>query len=90
MQVAIREVHPQVEFRLLVAWHHVFTEFVERLVVVRFLEVRMIVVHELAHFKESDHNKAFYKLCEHMMPGYQQAEFDLRVYLTYRDLQGKP
>lgn len=31
--------------------------------------LKMIVVHELAHFKESDHNKAFYKLCEHMLPG---------------------
>jgi len=48
--------------------------------------LRMIVVHELAHFKESDHNKAFYKLCEHMQPGYHQLEFDLRVYLTWRDL----
>ena len=52
--------------------------------------LKMIVVHELAHFKESDHNKAFYKLCDYMMPGYHQVEFDLRVYLTYRDLQGKP
>ncbi|ROL73275.1 metal-dependent hydrolase [Pseudomonas chlororaphis] len=51
--------------------------------------LRMIVVHELAHFKESDHNKAFYKLCEHMLPGYHQLEFDLRVYLTWRDLQSK-
>ena len=50
----------------------------------------MIVVHELAHLKESDHNKAFYKLCEYMQPGYHQLEFDLRVYLTWRDLQGKP
>ena len=49
--------------------------------------LKMIVVHELAHFKESDHNKAFYKLCEHMLPGYHQIEFDLRVYLTWRDLQ---
>ncbi len=48
----------------------------------------MIVVHELAHFKESDHNKAFYKLCEHMLPGYHQLEFDLRVYLTWRDMPG--
>ncbi|WAH59214.1 M48 family metallopeptidase [Pseudomonas silvicola] len=48
--------------------------------------LRMIVVHELAHFKESDHNKAFYKLCEHMQPGYHQLEFDLRIYLTWRDL----
>jgi len=50
--------------------------------------LKMIVVHELAHFKESDHNKAFYNLCEHMQPGYHQMEFDLRVYLTWRDLQG--
>ncbi|MEN0106717.1 MAG: M48 family metallopeptidase [Pseudomonas sp.] len=48
--------------------------------------LRMIVVHELAHLKESDHNKAFYKLCEYMLPGYHQLEFDLRVYLTWRDL----
>jgi UTP pyrophosphatase len=51
--------------------------------------LKMIVVHELAHFKESDHNKAFYQLCEHMQPGYHQLEFDLRIYLTWRDLQGK-
>ncbi|USU00273.1 YgjP-like metallopeptidase domain-containing protein [Pseudomonas siliginis] len=49
--------------------------------------LKMIVVHELAHFKESDHNNAFYKLCEHMLPGYHQIEFDLRVYLTWRDMQ---
>lgn len=49
--------------------------------------LKMIVVHELAHFKEFDHNKAFYKLCEHMLPGYHQIEFDLRVYLTWRDMQ---
>ena len=51
--------------------------------------LKMIVVHELAHLKESDHNKAFYKLCEYMLPGYHQLEFDLRVYLTWRDMQGK-
>ncbi|BBP79889.1 M48 family peptidase [Pseudomonas gingeri NCPPB 3146 = LMG 5327] len=51
--------------------------------------LRMIVVHELAHLKESDHNKAFYQLCEYMQPGYHQLEFDLRVYLTWRDMQGK-
>jgi hypothetical protein len=48
--------------------------------------LRMIVVHELAHLKESDHNKAFYRLCEFMQPGYHQTEFDLRLYLTHRDL----
>ncbi|MCY1285551.1 UTP pyrophosphatase [compost metagenome] len=46
----------------------------------------MIVVHELAHLKEAEHNKAFYQLCEHMLPGYHQLEFDLRVYLTWREL----
>ena len=49
----------------------------------------MIVVHELAHFKEKEHNKAFYKLCEHMEPSYHQLEFDLRLYLTQVDLFGK-
>lgn len=48
--------------------------------------LQMIVVHELAHLKESDHNKAFYRLCEFMQPGYHQTEFDLRLYLTHRDL----
>jgi len=48
--------------------------------------LKMIVVHELAHFKESDHNKAFYKLCEYMQPGYHQLEFDLRIYLTWREV----
>ncbi|WP_152226790.1 YgjP-like metallopeptidase domain-containing protein [Pseudomonas sp. SCB32] len=48
--------------------------------------LQMIVVHELAHLKERDHSKAFYQLCEHMLPGYHQLEFDLRVYLTWRDL----
>jgi predicted metal-dependent hydrolase len=52
--------------------------------------LQMIVVHELAHFRERDHNKAFYQLCEHMLPGYQQLEFDLRIYLTYRDLPPPP
>ncbi|MFT5659891.1 MAG: putative metal-dependent hydrolase [Sulfurimonas sp.] len=52
-----------------------------------FLE--MIVVHELAHFKEKEHNKAFYKVCEHMQPNYHQVEFDLRLYLTHVDMKGK-
>ncbi len=50
--------------------------------------LRMIVVHELAHLKEKDHNKAFYKLCVHMDPAYHQLEFDLRLYLTHLDLFG--
>lgn len=48
--------------------------------------LRMIVVHELAHFKEKEHNKAFYKLCSYMEPQYHQLEFDLRVYLTALEL----
>ncbi|MDG1074355.1 MAG: DUF45 domain-containing protein [Methylophilaceae bacterium] len=46
--------------------------------------LRMIVVHELAHLKERDHNKAFYQLCQHMEPDYHQLEFDCRVYLTWK------
>lgn len=49
----------------------------------------MIVVHELAHLREKDHNKAFYKLCTYMEPNYHQLEFDVRVYLTYLDLFGE-
>ncbi len=48
--------------------------------------LQMIVVHELAHLRESEHNRAFYKLCEHMMPGYAQTEFDLRCYLHWREM----
>ncbi|MDH4563596.1 MULTISPECIES: M48 family metallopeptidase [unclassified Pseudomonas] len=50
--------------------------------------LQMILVHELAHLKERDHTKAFYQLCEHMLPGYHQLEFDLRIYLTWRELPG--
>ena len=46
----------------------------------------MIVVHELAHLKERNHDKAFYKLCLHMQPDYHQVEFDVRVYLTGLDV----
>jgi predicted metal-dependent hydrolase len=48
----------------------------------------MIVVHELAHLKEKEHNKAFYKLCTYMEPNYHQLEFDMRLYLTYLDRFG--
>ncbi|MES2401889.1 MAG: YgjP-like metallopeptidase domain-containing protein [Pseudomonadota bacterium] len=51
--------------------------------------LRMITVHELAHIKEKDHDKAFYKLCTHMEPNYHQYEFDLRVYLTHLEVAGK-
>lgn len=45
--------------------------------------LKMIVVHELAHMREADHDKAFYRLCTHMEPDYHQLEFDLRLYLTH-------
>jgi UTP pyrophosphatase len=48
--------------------------------------LRMIVVHELAHIKEREHGKAFYKLCTYMEPQYHQYELDLRLYLTYQEL----
>jgi predicted metal-dependent hydrolase len=44
--------------------------------------LKMIVVHELAHLKERDHDRAFYALCQHMAPDYHRLEFDLRLYLT--------
>lgn len=51
--------------------------------------LRMIVVHELAHLRVRDHDKAFYQLCLHLEPDYHQYEFDLRAYLTYRDAGGE-
>ena len=51
--------------------------------------LKMIIVHELAHFKDKEHNKAFYKLCTYMEPNYHQVEFDLRIYLTYMEMHGK-
>ena len=49
--------------------------------------LKMIVVHELAHLKERDHDKAFYALCTHMEPAYHQLEFDLRLWLTALELE---
>ncbi|MBT2302879.1 M48 family metallopeptidase [Variovorax paradoxus] len=51
--------------------------------------LRMIVVHELAHLKEREHDKAFYQLCAHMEPDYHQLEFDLRLYLTHLESGGQ-
>ena len=51
--------------------------------------LKMIAVHELAHLKEKDHNKAFYSLCVSMELDYHQIEFDLRMYLTHVDLTGE-
>jgi predicted metal-dependent hydrolase len=51
--------------------------------------LRMIVVHELAHLREREHNKAFYQLCAHMEPHYHQYEFDVRLYLTHLESAGE-
>ena len=51
--------------------------------------LKMICVHELAHLKEKEHNKAFYALCEKMESSYHQLEFDVRIYMTHLDLFGK-
>jgi len=52
--------------------------------------LKMIVVHELAHLKQAEHNKAFYQLCTHMAPDYHQLEFDLRLYLTHLETAERP
>jgi UTP pyrophosphatase len=52
--------------------------------------LRMVVVHELAHLREHEHDKAFYQLCRHMEPAYHQLEFDLRAYLSYLDATDQP
>jgi hypothetical protein len=46
--------------------------------------LRMVVVHELAHLKELEHDTAFYRLCRAMEPDYDQLELDLRLTLTVR------
>ncbi len=43
--------------------------------------LRMVVVHELAHVRHKAHDKAFYRLCEHMEPDYMRYETDLRLWL---------
>lgn len=49
--------------------------------------LQMIVVHELAHIKEKEHNKDFYNLCRHMLSDYHQLEFDCRLYMIYLELK---
>lgn len=68
------------------AKHEIRIASVFKQVPIAFL--KMIAVHELAHLKEKEHNKAFYKLCEYMEPNYHQFEFDLRLYLTHMDVAG--
>lgn len=50
--------------------------------------LRMIAVHELAHLREKEHNKSFYRLCEHMLPNYHAIEFDMRLFLTHVTANG--
>ncbi|MBM4290193.1 MAG: M48 family metallopeptidase [Deltaproteobacteria bacterium] len=59
---------------------HIFKEAPELL-------LRMIVVHELAHIREKEHNKAFYALCEHMLPDYHALELYARLFLIERELR---
>ncbi|MGC9402047.1 M48 family metallopeptidase [Vibrio genomosp. F10] len=51
--------------------------------------LRMLVVHELAHIKEKNHDKAFYQLCCHMEADYHQLELDARLFMIYQDLKDK-
>ncbi len=51
--------------------------------------LKMIVVHELAHLKEREHDKAFYALCAHMEPEYHRLELDVRLWLTALELEPK-
>jgi len=39
--------------------------------------LKMISVHELAHLKERQHDKAFCQLCNYMEPRYRQLECEL-------------
>lgn len=50
--------------------------------------LNMIVVHELAHLKEKEHNKAFYRLCQNMLPNYYQLELDTRLLLIQQERGG--
>ena len=52
--------------------------------------LQMIVVHELAHLREREHDKAFYALCTHMEPAYHQLEFDTRLWLTALECETPP
>lgn len=76
----------RVQGNKLKAKHEIKVATLFREVPLEFL--RMIAVHELAHLKEKEHDKAFYKLCTHMEPNYHQYEFDLRLYLTQIDHHG--
>lgn len=49
-----------------------------------------LLVCQLAHLKEAQHDKAFYQLCQHMEANYFQLEFDLRAYLCHLAAGGPP
>ena len=49
--------------------------------------LRMLVVHELAHVREKQHDKSFYQLCCHMEPDYHQLEFDARLFMICQELK---
>lgn len=76
----------RVQGNKLKAKHEIRIATLFREVPIEFL--RMIAVHELAHVKEKQHDKPFYKLCQYMEPNYHQYEFDLRLYLTQLELSG--
>lgn len=42
----------------------------------------MIVVREVVHLKEREHDRALHALCTHMEPDVHQLEFDVRLWLT--------
>jgi predicted metal-dependent hydrolase len=77
----------RVQGNKLKAKHEISVSSLFKHVPIEFL--KMIAVHELAHLKEKEHDKAFYKLCAYMEPQYHQYELDLRLYLTHLDSSGK-
>lgn len=53
-----------------------------------FEMLKAVVLHELAHLKESGHGDAFYQLYGSMVPNHQQLKLDRALFLTYVDLGG--
>ena len=42
----------------------------------------------VGYLKECEHDRHFYALCQHMEPDYHPLEFDLRLWLTAREMEG--
>jgi predicted metal-dependent hydrolase len=61
-----------------------------RLKTIPFDLLKMVVVHELAHLREKEHNKAFYQLCTFMQADYHQLEFDMRLLLIADEVGQSP